>query len=84
MPFPPPGDLLDLGIEPPSLKSPELGGGFFTTSTTYISRKLVMNPRLLKYSLVNAPYISSETCVSFFPEGVMLDALDRDFSFWKS
>ena len=84
LPFPPPGDLLDLGIEPPSLKSPELAGGFFTTSTTYISRKLVMNPRLLKYSLVNAPYISSETCVSFFPEGVMLDALDRDFSFWKS
>ena len=81
LPFPPPGDLLDLGIKPPSLKSPELAAGFFTTSTTYISRKLVMNPRLLKYSLVYAPYISSGTCVSFFPMGVMLDALDRGFSF---
>ena len=84
VPFPPPGDLLDLEIEPPSLKSPELAGGFFTTSTIYISRKLVMNPRLLKYSLVNVPYISSETCVSFFPMGVMLDVLDRGFSFWES
>ena len=81
LPFPPPGDLLDLGIKPPSLKSPELAAGFFTTSTTYISRKLVMNPRLLKYSLVYAPYISSGTCVSVFPMGVMLDALDRGFSF---
>ena len=28
LPFPPPGDLLDPGIEP---KSPALAGGFFTT-----------------------------------------------------
>ena len=34
MPFPPPGDLLDLGIESVSLMSPKLAGGFFTTSTT--------------------------------------------------
>ena len=32
--FPPPGDLLDLGIEPMSLKSHALAGGFFTTSAT--------------------------------------------------
>ena len=35
MPFPPPGDLPDLGIEPMSLISPALAGGFFTTSTTW-------------------------------------------------
>ena len=35
LPFPPPGDLLDPGIEPMSLESPELAGGFFTTSTTW-------------------------------------------------
>ena len=29
--FPPPGDLPDLGIEPASLMSPALEGGFFTT-----------------------------------------------------
>ena len=30
----PPGDLLDPGIEPASLTSLALAGGFFTTSTT--------------------------------------------------
>ena len=34
MPFLPPGDLLDPGIESLSLMSPVLAGGFFTTSTT--------------------------------------------------
>ena len=31
MPFPTPGDLPDPGIEPTSLASPALAGGFFTT-----------------------------------------------------
>ena len=31
---PPLGDLADPGIEPVSLKSPALAGGFFTTSAT--------------------------------------------------
>ena len=31
MPFPSPGDLPDLGIEPGSSVSPALAGGFFTT-----------------------------------------------------
>ena len=35
LPFPPPGDLLDPGIEPTSLMSPTLAGGFFTSSTTW-------------------------------------------------
>ena len=35
VPFPPPGDLPDLGTEPASLTSPALAGGFFTTSTTH-------------------------------------------------
>ncbi|ELR63021.1 hypothetical protein M91_07536, partial [Bos mutus] len=34
LPCPPPGDLLDSGIEPKSLMSPALAGGFFTTSAT--------------------------------------------------
>ena len=33
LPFPTPGDLPNLGIEPASLASPTLAGGFFTTST---------------------------------------------------
>ena len=32
LPFPPPGDLPDPGIEPASLESPASAGGFFTTS----------------------------------------------------
>ena len=33
LPFPPPGDLLDPGIEPESLASPALAGEFFTTAS---------------------------------------------------
>ena len=35
LPFHPPGDLPDPGIEPVSLMSPVLAGGFFTTSATW-------------------------------------------------
>ena len=39
LPFPPPGDLPNLGIEPSSLVSPALVGGFFTTSSTWEAQK---------------------------------------------
>ena len=35
LPCPPPGDLPDPGIEPASLMSPALAGGFFTTSAIW-------------------------------------------------
>ena len=35
LPFPPPWDLPNPGMEPMSLVSPALAGGFFTTSTTW-------------------------------------------------
>ena len=35
LPFPPPGNLPEPGIEPRSLMSPELAGRFFTHSTTW-------------------------------------------------
>ena len=35
LPYPPPGDLPNSGIEPMSLRSPALPGGFFTTSATW-------------------------------------------------
>ena len=35
LPFSSPGDLLDPGIEPTSLRSPALAGGFFTISATW-------------------------------------------------
>ena len=41
LPFPPPGDLRDSGIEPTFLPSPELVDGFFTTSATWEDRVCV-------------------------------------------
>ena len=35
LPFPPPGDLPEPGIEPPSLVSPALAGGFFNTGAPW-------------------------------------------------
>ena len=40
LPFPPPGDLPNPGIESASLTSPELAGGFFTISTTWEAQLL--------------------------------------------
>ena len=38
LPFPPPGNLSDPGIEPVPLTSPALAGRFFTTSATWDTR----------------------------------------------
>ena len=35
LPCPPPGDLTNPGMDPDSLTSPALAGGFFTTSATW-------------------------------------------------
>ena len=35
LPYPPPGDLPNSGIEPAYLMSPALAGGFFTASSTW-------------------------------------------------
>ena len=53
LPFPPLGDLPDSGIEPTSLTSPALAGGFFTTST------MSANPFKAKHYLPSATYSSS-------------------------
>jgi len=39
LPCPPPGDLLDPGIEPKSLVSPAVAAKFFTTSATWEALK---------------------------------------------
>ena len=44
LPCPPPGDLPDPRIEPTSLTSPTLAGGFFTTSSTWeVLRMTIVN-----------------------------------------
>ena len=42
--MPPPGDLPDPGIEPTSLMSLALAGGFFTTGATWEALNLVIWP----------------------------------------
>ena len=41
MPCPSPEDLSDPGIEPGSLMSPTLAGGFFTTSATWEAHRYI-------------------------------------------
>ena len=53
LPCPPSGDLPDSGIEPTSLASPALAGGFFPTSATweahipYMSTVIILGPAAL-------------------------------------
>ena len=53
LPHPPPGDLSDPGIEPVSLRSPALGGGFFTTSATLEALMGHMEINFINLSLNN-------------------------------
>jgi len=48
LPYPSPGDLPDPGIEPMSLMSPTLVGGFFTTSTTWETLNLYSTLQLMR------------------------------------
>ena len=47
LPFPPPGDLLDLGIKSVSPTSPAIAGEFFTTSATWEALDLIKMSALL-------------------------------------
>ena len=48
MPLPSPGDLPHPGIEPTSLRSPALAGGFFTTSATWEAPAYYHRPIILE------------------------------------
>ena len=41
LPFPSPGDLPNPGIEPRSLKSPALAGGFFNISASWEAQRVL-------------------------------------------
>ena len=51
LPLPPPGDLPNLKIEPASLMSPALAGGFFTTSAIIIYY-VAKNQKLSQHTLL--------------------------------
>ena len=46
LPFPAPGDLPDPGIEPTSVRSPALAGGFFTISAAWEALNLFYSPKI--------------------------------------
>ena len=49
LPFPPPRDLPDLGIEPASLMSPALAGGFFITRDPWSTPHLALFQSLVTF-----------------------------------
>ena len=51
LPCPPLGDLPNPGVEPTSLMSPALVGGFFTTSATWEAHGTAQLPSIFKCSL---------------------------------
>ena len=53
VPFPTPGDLFDSGVEPMSLASPALAGGFFTTSATW---EALLDHMVIIFSFLWSPH----------------------------
>jgi len=49
LPFPPPRDLPDLGIEPACLMSPALAGGFFITRAPWSTPRLALFQSLVTF-----------------------------------
>ena len=62
LPRPPPGDLLDLGIELDSLTCPALSGMFFTISDTWEAQRVgalqtwvqISRPRITEHDFINS------------------------------
>ena len=53
LPYPPSGHFPNPGVEPSSLTSPALPGGFFTNSTTWESHKHTHNPASQDYTKIS-------------------------------
>ena len=64
LPWPPPGDLPNPGIEPSSLMSPVLASRFFTTSTTWEACVRGENPLNLQVTFSRACFSYSKLSVS--------------------
>ena len=55
LPYSPPGDVPNPGIEPASLTSPALAGGFFTTSSTWLIPGHQLNQNVLALKPLKNP-----------------------------
>ena len=60
LPYPPPGDLSNPGIEPTFLMSPALAGEFFTTSATWKApRELLAHTQIHEQDTLRYENLSS-------------------------
>ena len=84
LPFSSPGDLPDPGIEPSSLKSPALAGGFVTTSATWEAPCSTKVKKPLECSsliiVVTCDKVSSEDCL---PISYSVVLMKDDFPFCR-
>ena len=71
LPFPPPGDLPGPGIEPTSLTSPALAGGFFTTYAPweYIWSVTILCSRGITEATQTGVWGGWECCVAWISSG---------------
>ena len=61
--FSPPGEILDPGIEPMSLRPPTLTGGFFITSTTWafqVAQWIKKSPAMQETQKMRVGYLGEE------------------------
>ena len=65
LPCPPPGDLPNPGIEPASIISPALAGGFLTISTTWEAQDLCRCDylRIFRWTHPGGPYLNPMTSI---------------------
>ena len=61
LPSPSPGDLPNPGIEPPSLASPALAGGFFTTMSGTMTESLWSSPEAITALFIGYTPIQNKT-----------------------
>ena len=64
LPFPPAEDLSDPGTVSATLMSPELAGGFFTTSTTWGAHLTLRKPTIQKKT--HTPQIKGILSIYFY------------------
>ena len=62
LPFPPPGDLPNPGMEPTSLESPTLAGRFFTTSATWEALSSVCFNTSRLPAMHRVPWVQERVC----------------------
>ena len=89
-PLPTPGDLPNPGIEPASLVSPALAGGFFTTSTTWEAQMIAYKFRCGIFSscyssthrLFRNILLIFQTCRNFLATNISLLPISSLFPLW--